>query len=454
MSLTKSLALLAGVLALFALPAEADQTFKVSRDLNLVSTSLNMIINPLTGDLYVLITQLDVDNRSFARVYGALVRYQPQTQNFAPGLPRLLSADAGWQGRATGIFALSIRRYVVVWDERGVEGPEISSRILGRQISASGKPKGSIAEVLDNGDSNDYPQIVDLLDDDCWDEEPPPINYRFFLAWNGNRPAGGDDRPTHGLNIAPITIGKKRISVLDSLRARIESNKDGAGIGPFPESISSYGGFRAGGAGSFGINLSGTRYIDDGGLYRLQGFSYRLDVDATSGLASLDTRLDMPIGLTVPSTIGVAAQSPRWDELFAVACNPTANRLNMLIWQDDSWSNQQEVSLKGFSTFAGQVIRAPRFYRPESAPVSPSAKPVYGHLIAAATDGWVYAQKITADGQFLRKPQKLFSHGNALQAMRVYRIDREGSPFNTAILWQKQVSANLHEAWIYFTNLK
>lgn len=443
------------VLLLAAPAAWADQAFKVSRDLGLVSTDLNMIVNPLTGDLYVLITQLDVDNRSYSRVFGSLIRNQPQAMNFAPGTPRLLSADSGWQGRASAIYALSIKRFVVVWDERGVEGPEHASRILGRQVAPNGKPKGGIATVLDNGDSNDYPQIVDLLDDDCWDDEPPPLAYQFYLAWNGNRPAGGDDRPTHGLNLAPLRIGRNLIRIEATHVNLLESNKQGAGVGPYPEISSSFGRFRAGGVGEFGISLSGTRYVDNGGQYAVQGFNYRMDIDTDTALAKITRRLDTPLGLTVPHSLGVSAGPSRWDQLFSVAYNPQTKRLNQMLWQDDQWTDPEEVKIRDFVSFAGQVIRIPTFNRNESAPrAEPAAKPVYGYLVAAASDGWVYAQKITAAGTYLRKPKKIFSHGNALQAMWVYHLDHDASPYNTVIFWQKKVSETVHEAWAYFTNLK
>lgn len=447
MSFGKGAAALCALLIGFTPPIRADQTFRISRDLDGISTSLRAIQDFETGNILALITQLDANNRSFGRVHGVLLRNQPQTQNFAVGNPRLISPDAGWQGRANGIYNPVSNRFVVVWDNGGVETPTGSSGIFARQVAGSGKPKGGVLPIIDNGDFNSFPVLISNATPQFGNGTGGVLN---IIIWSGQRTPGAADQATHGLNAAPASITKKNVSVNQTKHKLIESNKD-TGIGPFPERGKGYRNSGGGPAAeSFGVAISGFRYVIAGG-FRLQGFSYVLSADPDSGAITVDQRFDMPLNTLTPSSIGVAGGPDPWERQLMLAIDSTTSNVRRVLFEGELFSDNMELAIAGGPASTAIVMLPLNHHGNYGAP---AAKPVFGHIVAAARDGWVYAQRITTDGKALKKPVKIFSHGNKLVTMQVYRIDREGGAFNTLILWQKEITGELHEAWAYFTNLK
>lgn len=458
------------LLTVTGLNARADETFRVAKALNFISTNLRAVQDPDTGNILVIINELKANDASYGRVDTVLVKRR-EDGSYSPGKLRILTPAGEWHGRPSGIYLQPSKLFLVVWDTADPTKFGGPSRILGQYIKATnGKPKGGNFDLINDGANNVAPVISHVLPAATGSRVSFPNvnenNVLFTLVWTRYKPFGTS--PADGLDGygTSLTFGysdklpKVRLDVKNILTLKPLQQDGGYQLGTIYEHGNSRIYLRSDPL-SLTITLKGYTQLREGSSFTTRGVYDNYLYDFKRKTVTFDWGYELPRDTYTPSGIRTSGTNDTSMNKLIIADHVQLH-IRAFYYEGETLKQEKPLTVKGSQAISAYSVNGRNTFlwtRQRFAPpnVAPPAKPVRGRLIIAADNGLVYQQRITDGGQNLKKPKKIFRHGNRLESMIAYRINLPDDPAGQSdvlILWQRRVTANKHEALAYFTKLK
>lgn len=446
-----------------------DQTFRIDKTLNFVSTNLKAAVCRDNGNILVVLNELKTADPSYGRIYSILLKRKADG-TYAPAKIQMLSPNSGTHVRPSVAYLSQMGMFIVVWDNAGLTLSGGPTKIIGQLVKPkNGKPKKGNFDLVSDNAINLQPIVSNVREKPA--SAPGAIaeeEIKFMLMWTryqttGSAPAEDELYGLHG--VPGFSLGKSRVKVDFKLEATIDPR---VGHDQYQLSaLATSGKFRwrenedeDGFYLSFSTN--GEKQIPDGSVWEYQGFKIsgyvKFDVPGNNQSEFVRTKeYWMPEGSHAPDTLltspkGVMPALKTAVFISDVGCRKALFEDQKIKQVEDLDFGSTVIQPRTFRIGARITFRAPE--------ANPSAKPVYGYVVAATQDGNVYHQRITDAGKDVKKRKKIFNHGGKLQSFDIWRIRLDDEDAlapkdnDTFILWQKQINNTKHEAWVYFTNMK
>lgn len=442
----------------------ADKSLSVSKGINFVPTSARVALDPGSGNILIVFTELKANDNSYGRVHAVLLKAQPNG-SYKVLKRRLVSPGSGWHGRAYAAYISQKGLFLVVWDTSDPSKGVAPSKIIGRWVKrTNGKPKGGQFDIVSDGKMNVFPVVYPLRDTPVTGTTTSPTGVKKeigLITWTSYitdavTPAGKFD--THGLFTARLdvnAVAERRDDrnlyplIIDFGRQLAKKVEWGYASRYQVEGYEKY---------TIGIVVLGHEDIMYEGQWTTRGFqmSYAWNTE-TSRWQSVSMTY-MPARSLTPSKAPLGRSDDRYDIVLSTQVHGKVENFYETIpldnWNDSTgYTRRYSNVLSGKETNYGWVFPAKidvKFAPPND--VYPAAKPALAHLVAAADDGWTYRRKIIQKGKTVGPLKKVFKHDNKIQALIGRPIflanGAESAPaqkFNSIVVWQKKLTETKHQ---------
>lgn len=427
----------------------ADYSLNISDLIGKLNVAPRFAMNPLTGDVLVVWTQLDSKDASFGRVWCALLK-RDKDGRYSVAARNRLNAGKKYGARPFPIFNKEMNHYFVVWDQADPSDPLGVSNIRGRAVKPDGSMEGKPITVMSAGLRIVSPHLYDMT------------------LPGAPRPA---DKPIHQVMIAVnfFEINKNTYQRLglhtDLLDLNYRSNNPAliwqGATTTFNGSVFQ-GGIIPDGIGSVfngNVILPVIRQIMDGNsrilseplILVLNGAKALVDWDNVGqAVPKLQTGLATTTVLS-PSgqTLVIAGLVQNGRAKNQVSKVPILNNIPLLgiLFRSTVRENTESTLL---------ILITPELVNPNDRPTPPASN-LAGYQLFAGTDGWVYKRKLKNTGKLAGKEKKVFNHSKKLQSMYgrdLFFGQAEDGKREALVVWQKKVNKKKHVIEARFFTLK
>lgn len=449
--------------------ASADQALRVSTKVNNIATTARMATDPLSGNILIVMTELQANNDGYGRVYAVLLKLLASGE-YKVRKVQLLSPASGWHGRGYPVYVHQQKMFLVGWDTGDPTTSSAVSKIMARWVNRkTGKAVGDAFDLVSDTRRNVSPVLLSAGPEAVSDPAGPAkfsefpllgIHTSFQTTESQLAP-----KSWFGLRLTGFQLNGSNFNIIrDDQLAPLREEK-GLQLSKIAEfghvSRINLSGYEAYGMGLF---YYGYDTVFNGDTRTTRGFadSQLLNTVVTPSGGTLfgfgsDTPLKVYMGMSDGGGLGDAAAY-----LFTAPEDGLFKR-NFVDVHPNSFTGKFVAIDK--NPFAGLKIEYSGFVGRKRVKLNfaPPGKPILAWQVSSADDGWVYKRKIILGASGKPKTKggmiKVFEHGNALQSMLVDTIAFGGASapaakYNGIIIWQKKISETKHELWARLVNLK
>jgi penicillin V acylase-like amidase (Ntn superfamily) len=124
------------------------------------SADIRCALDPNTGNVLVVWTELDATDQSYGQVKSAML-WRSLDGIYSASEYQALSDGKSYSSRPFPIFLSSSDQFLVAWDQADPSKPSAKSAILGRLLSARGLPEGKIITIAAGKKRNEAPHLYE-----------------------------------------------------------------------------------------------------------------------------------------------------------------------------------------------------------------------------------------------------------------------------------------------------